>query len=359
MLSNQLGLFGIVTTIPYQILYAFLSLSTYGPLFESNLAVMGGYAWILWANHHGRYASARNFAVSLVMLQLLAVTWYVGPGIGVHLFYFTIGAILPLLFERACASTITLFASANIGLFWLCDRDFMRAAPMLGLPAPVTTGLFVLSLVGAIALTCAFVLLFRMEIDAVEARLTDSNRKLARLSETDALTELPNRRAMEAFLDHWRDEHSCVGIILCDIDHFKSYNDYYGHARGDLVLQAISGILTRTMRQGVDLVARYGGEEFIILMPRATLGSTLDAAERLRVAVETMPLADRPRTMTTSAVTLSVGYSLFDPIEQADPEAAIEEADQALYRAKRGGRNRVVGRTAGLVPAEENRLPGI
>jgi len=344
MLVNQLGLFGAVTTVPYQLFYGLTSLSYYAPVFASNLAIMAGYLWTLWANYRRRHDSARNFIVVVVMAQLAMVTWYIGRDLGVHLFYFTLISILPLLFERARARALALLAGGNALLFWICDQNFGHATPPLAVPEVILTLVFGFSTVGAVALITAFMVLFRQQIDAVEESLTDSNLELAQLSATDVLTQLPNRRAVEAFLARWSEKpDTLVGVVLCDIDYFKLYNDHYGHLRGDETLYAIGAALRDSTRSDFDLVARYGGEEFIILLPQANHGYIKEAVERLRAAVEALAIEHRYRPDALEVVTMSIGYSQFESRGKRRAPSTrepIDAADKALYRAKNLGRNR-------------------
>ncbi|MES1940024.1 diguanylate cyclase/phosphodiesterase [Salinisphaera sp. T5B8] len=343
MLVNQLAALGFVTTVPYQLFYGLTSLSYYAPVFASNIVIMAGYAWTLWANYCRRHDSARDFVVTVAMLHLVMVTWYVGRDLGVHLFYFTIVSILPLLFERAHTRTLAALALINVTLFWLCDRNFGFAEARLVVPDAVLTVAFGFSAVAAVALISAFMTLFRYQIRFAEKKLTDSNLELARLSATDALTQLPNRRAVDAFLASWKKKaDAVVGVVLCDIDYFKLYNDHYGHLRGDEALASIGAALRSVTRRDFDLVARFGGEEFIILLPQADRAYIRDTVERLRAAVQALAIPHGYRPDGLAVVTVSIGYSQFESASnEAEPCLAspIDAADKALYRAKDEGRN--------------------
>ncbi len=165
--------------------------------------------------------------------------------------------------------------------------------------------------------------------------------ELARASITDPLTGLPNRAALDqrlGALTHAALERPVtVSVVMVDLDHFKAVNDRFGHAVGDAVLARIGGLLIQGTRAG-DLVARYGGEEFVVLLDRIGGGRAEAFAERLRVAV-----ADHPwrQLHADLAVTVSLGVA-GDGAGRA-PRAVVRAADEALYRAKAQGRNRVVG----------------
>ncbi len=160
----------------------------------------------------------------------------------------------------------------------------------------------------------------------------------------DALTGLPNRRTFE---EHLKREilrakrlENCLGIIMTDVDKFKSVNDTYGHPVGDRVLKMVSSVLGRSIRADLDLVARYGGEEFVAVITEASEEIVRTTAERIRAAVE----AEKVDVDGTEPlrVTISLGYALF-PRDSDDGKALVNMADQALYNAKESGRNRVVG----------------
>ncbi len=155
---------------------------------------------------------------------------------------------------------------------------------------------------------------------------------------TDPLTGLPNRRYFEEYVEllgRGRRAEDALGILMVDVDQFKILNDRHGHAIGDVVLRAIGRTIASTVRD-LDVPARFGGEEFVILLRNPSPEVALEVGERIREAVARIDLHD----IGVGAVTVSVGAS----VSRADGEAVadlVERADQALYRAKRQGRNRV------------------
>jgi two-component system cell cycle response regulator len=169
-----------------------------------------------------------------------------------------------------------------------------------------------------------------------ENQLKALNQKLQSLAVTDGLTGLHNHRAFQDYLEEqfqtaMRNKQP-LALILMDVDHFKQYNDTYGHQAGDEVLRQVARILSAHVREG-DFVARYGGEEFVIVLPRTDSESAVAVAERLRRAVESAEWQLRP-------VTGSFGVACIRPDMETRQEL-IEAADQALYQAKKNGRNRV------------------
>ncbi len=165
--------------------------------------------------------------------------------------------------------------------------------------------------------------------------------KASKLAATDALTGLFNRRYLEEALTREisRAERagSRLATLILDIDHFKGFNDTYGHAMGDVVLKKVANVLRSGLRKG-DVLARFGGEEFVILLPGVSSRSALELAERIRASVES---ADVHPGGPRKHVTVSVGVSLF-PDDGGHGEELLQKADEALYAAKETGRNRAV-----------------
>jgi len=170
----------------------------------------------------------------------------------------------------------------------------------------------------------------------VHETLRKQNARLADLATTDELTGVKNRRRFrEDFEMHASlaaREHLPLSVVMLDVDHFKKYNDAFGHPAGDLALRFVA----QTLREGVrlqDVVARYGGEEFVILLPATGTTAALELAERLRSAIEQHSGMERAVTASFGVATADAGAS--------DAKTLVEQADQALYNAKRSGRNRV------------------
>jgi diguanylate cyclase (GGDEF)-like protein len=182
------------------------------------------------------------------------------------------------------------------------------------------------------------------ELDRANRELLERKRELEGLSRTDPLTGLFNRRYFEeryaGEFERSRRYRSALACLMIDIDHFKGLNDGHGHAFGDEVLRDVAATIRRTLRD-VDLVARYGGEEFVALLPETGLEDGRRAAERVREAVAAREyLAPGDRRVT---ITASFGVAAHPAPGIASREDLLRAADEALYRAKAGGRNRVVG----------------
>jgi diguanylate cyclase (GGDEF)-like protein len=192
----------------------------------------------------------------------------------------------------------------------------------------------------------AFLLNLRQK--ALHAQLKATNLRLAHTARHDALTEVANRRHFDEYLAQvWayaNQQGLSVALMLVDVDHFKAYNDRYGHQAGDTCLQAVSRALQASFRRPGDLVARWGGEEFAVVMTDASLDVARAAADRARVAVMQRGLV-HDASGCAPVVTVSVGVAALAPKSQLDGSGGtgelVQRADEALYAAKGRGRNRV------------------
>jgi diguanylate cyclase (GGDEF)-like protein/PAS domain S-box-containing protein len=179
----------------------------------------------------------------------------------------------------------------------------------------------------------------------LEEELLKANRELQTLSERDDLTNLFNRRCFDRHLRQEfaraRRARTPLALILCDIDHFKDYNDTIGHQGGDDLLRAVGMLLAGFARRAGEMAARYGGDEFALILPAVDGESLGFVAERLRAAFETAELP-HPSSAVSPFLTLSIGATSVEPLAEFTPEDVIATADRALYQAKERGRNRVV-----------------
>lgn len=179
----------------------------------------------------------------------------------------------------------------------------------------------------------------------LKAKLEEMNQELQRLVDLDGLTQIANRRAFdEALQQEWKRlarEQLPLSLILCDIDFFKSYNDTYGHQAGDECLQQVADILKKAVKRPADLVARYGGEEFVVILPNTSVRGAIQVAEAIRSKVKSRAMV-HDGSVVSKFVTLSCGVAGVIPPPNTTPDRLIAEADQALYKAKVEGRDRVV-----------------
>jgi diguanylate cyclase (GGDEF)-like protein len=177
----------------------------------------------------------------------------------------------------------------------------------------------------------------------LKQRLDEARRQLQVMARTDLLTGVWNRgHLMDRFAEEFqraKRQGRALGCLLLDLDHFKAVNDRFGHPAGDRVLRQLGATLTGEVRR-YDIVGRYGGEEFLIIVTETPLASLVDLAERIRVAVERgIRVGEPPDALV---MTVSIGAAVMGAAD-ADIDAIIKRADDALYRAKKEGRNRVIG----------------
>ena len=172
-------------------------------------------------------------------------------------------------------------------------------------------------------------------------KLREANQKLQKLSNTDGLTGIANRRYFDYMLAReWnraKRTAQSLSLLILDVDHFKHYNDQYGHLAGDACLQALAKVLTNSARRGGELVARFGGEEFVVLLPKISEADALVVAKRIQQAVWSLSV---PHIETlTGILTVSMGVASLVPTKHLTPEILERNADLGLYVAKKSGRN--------------------
>ena len=216
------------------------------------------------------------------------------------------------------------------------------------------------ALVQLLGFTCAFTLLANYLLGKAARRrylllqrdqqlaheLSELHHKLQHLSRSDVLTGVANRRHFRDYLQQVCEraaiDETPVSVLMLDVDHFKAYNDRYGHPAGDDCLRRVALALEAHLRRPGDLVARYGGEEFVVVLPHAEADVARQAGERIRQAVEDLALPHEA-SPTGRVVTISVGVATASSVDKTPvvPDILVSRADQALYTAKRGGRNTV------------------
>lgn len=199
-----------------------------------------------------------------------------------------------------------------------------------------------------VVLTIEALFIFRPLINLVQKKqqnLESVNLELKYLSDLDGLTGIANRRSFDdALRGAWAEAKLSgkpLALIMCDIDYFKAYNDTYGHQQGDECLRQIAKTLQATLNRKGDFVARYGGEEFVVILPNTDLAGAITVAEGLRDGVLALQLKHE-QSLVLPYVTISLGVAAQqDAFSMKNSTNLVETADQALYLAKREGRNRV------------------
>jgi diguanylate cyclase (GGDEF)-like protein len=186
----------------------------------------------------------------------------------------------------------------------------------------------------------------------VQDRTTElerANAELERLASADGLTGLANRRCFnERLEEEWRRarrNQTSLSLVLLDVDHFKLFNDTYGHLEGDACLRQVAQVLLASASRPADLAARYGGEEFVLLLPDTASAGALHAAQRIRKDLARIAIPHRA-SKTSDVVTVSVGFATIEPRADGSPAALVAQADDALYQAKQSGRDAVMAAAA-------------
>jgi len=293
-------------------------------------------AWLAWSRHYQHYylRAARLLVPTLCALIAVFVAqalvdgrteMLAGLAVNVIAAFFFSG----LLFRQAlvtCAVAIIAFAAAA-GAMHLPDILLVKS-------------LVILTVTGVIGAIVA------RDAERTSRRSFLEGTLIKQLAARDGLTGLMNRRAFdEHLLRVWqhavRDQRS-IAILMIDIDHFKRYNDTFGHQAGDVALRRVADVVESFARRPLDLAARYGGEEFAVILYDLAPASVSDMAGRLRQGVQDLHIAsDRTATATEQQVTISVGVGVAAPTVGRTPQGAVQLADEALYEAKQAGRNRI------------------
>jgi diguanylate cyclase (GGDEF)-like protein len=270
-------------------------------------------------------------AAEIILHGILAV-YVIGWDSGFH---FYIILIIPVaIVSTLHRPPLKVLAAVGTGLLYIAlDILFRGRAPHHALPAHILSGLYYFNLASTLVILALLATLYFRLVASAEARL--------RLQAcTDPLTQLRNRRfAMEAAQHEaavFQRGGRPLALVIGDVDHFKRINDKHGHETGDVALKAVAQALNGGVRE-VDHVARWGGEEFLMLLPATEADEALRVSERLREAVQALDLRHNGAVVS---VTITLGVSVLNPDETV--EQALARADQALYRGKQDGRNRVV-----------------
>jgi len=296
---------------------------------------------------HGReWAIASTHLVpgiSLLYMSHGSAEWMVeSQGALIILQMFTSHALRPI-FRYFCATT---------GVLLVADVCFMALHPGLSdADRGMNIALFLVAVV--LSLLADYTMerkdrihfLLRQHNEEQNAQLSAMNQELARISLIDTLTGIANRRAFNAaYRTAWEaaiTQQEPIAILMMDLDHFKMLNDQHGHAYGDVALKAVATTIRDTLRSDSDIAARYGGEEFVAMLHGRTVTEALPIAERLCAAIRHLhlPLADNG---AQCRVTISVGVASLRPSAYMLATDLLRFADEALYAAKSGGRDRVM-----------------
>ncbi len=181
--------------------------------------------------------------------------------------------------------------------------------------------------------------------ERIESDLQKANQELKSLAILDGLTQIANRRRFDEYLyQEWcrmGREQETLSLIMCDVDYFQNYNNTYGHQAGDRCLQKVAQALERSIKRPADLAARYGGEEFAIILPHTNDEGAVQVAESVQAELQKFKIP-HINSAVSSYVTISIGVCSTIPNHELTPDRLIAVTDEALYAAKRQGKNRII-----------------
>ncbi|RRJ83760.1 diguanylate cyclase [Aestuariirhabdus litorea] len=335
MVINQFMLLVLLVTLAYQMLYLLTDAERMRPVMMVHGLSILGFLLALLANYRRHYLSAALLSLGVpMMIQVPGVTYMISADSGMHLFLLSSGVLTFLVFSNQLRWLRYLFLVVSTLLFVLLDSFCTPEIAAVTLPAEQLRVMFLLNLVSFVLLLYALSTLFHGQLILQGGRIERQARDLAHLANTDLLTQLPNRRRI---ITEAQRSGLFQGVVaIADIDHFKAVNDRYGHACGDAILQKVAQVLQHSIRE-VDRVGRWGGEEFIFLLSYSSAEEALRVLERVREQVEATEVQFEGHAFR---VTISIGMAVMDAERSFDE--ALREADNALYRGKRQGRNCVV-----------------
>ncbi len=323
---RQLG-----TTLCFIPLFALL-LELHRPLWTQALLAANAFLWPVAARYRARRSPhpARTELQNLLADAAAGGFWIAQTALS-PLTSVTIATIL--LADRLAAGGFPLMRQAA-GVMAL-----MFGATWMALGLPVTLSVSSRTLYATLPLISVYVLALSMVSHALSARLREKTRELERFANTDPLLNIANRRRLEhdidAALQRFHQSEQPAALMFIDIDDFKAANDRYGHEAGDQLLVTFSDIL-RAETRGGDTVARFGGDEFVVLMPDTSFGRACAVADRIMAQTAQMDVFPKPALRCT----LSIGIARATA-EMREASQWLKAADEALYSAKREGKNRI------------------
>lgn len=253
---------------------------------------------------------------------------------------------------RACVKGCVLGGLPFLALPWVANLHY----GLLFFGHYLLTTTVVMSVVAMREDKDRMMFLQSMQLSHERQEVQRLNVELAELARKDALTGLPNRRVFdEALRSEWdraRRHRASLALLMIDVDHFKRYNDRYGHPAGDHCLVEIAGAIGGVVRRPGDVAARYGGEEFVILLPGTKEEGACELAARLINKVDALRLPHEA-SLTAPHVTVSIGVSVCVPLGAMSAQSLIDEADAALYEAKAAGRHTLRCRKVGQAEGDQ------
>lgn len=336
-ITNQFVVIALFITVANLLSYAGYDAAVLKPVIAVNLAGVVLYFGVFLLNHWRRHVAASALGLVVPMYQIALATLVLSRDCGTH-FYLLAPSVLAVLFFRDARPTyrwmFLLFPTLEMVLLHqLVTYD----VALVQISPDALEFKFGTSVVGVSLMLFFTSYLFHRRVDKQRRELERANNRIEQLANTDDLTQLPNRRRLVSELQNQLGHGSgyTYVVALGDIDHFKQFNDRFGHSVGDRVLREVANCLESTVRD-TDIVGRWGGEEFIFVFPATALNDAKAVLERVRVAV-----ADHRFEVDGEehSLTISIGATEVDSSMSYDE--AVRQADIALYESKGSGRNRL------------------
>lgn len=299
---------------------------------RANVASVLIYVLSAWLTYHGRHFVAMGLIVGEILLHGLLAVVVIGWDSGFH--YYIVLVVPVVILSNLHKTWFKLLVATSVAVFYMVlDFLFRGVQPVQTLAPAMLQGLHYFNLASSLLMLAVLAFAYYRLVANAEASLRDQ-------ACTDPLTQLRNRRFALEVAQHEAAVFARGGrplaLMLGDVDHFKRINDKHGHEAGDNALKAVAQALREGVRE-IDHVARWGGEEFLVLLPSTDEGEALRVAGRLREAVEQLRLRHSEQPIPLS---ITLGVSLMQAGETVTQ--ALARADQALYKGKLAGRNRVV-----------------
>jgi len=284
-------------------------------------------SWLAWSTRYDRWylATARVLVPLSGALIAIFVAQAVGDAQDEELAWLTVSIVAAFFFSGLLLRAALVAALASVATFAISAYLFA-----------IQSSFELVKSVLVLAVTASLGGVISRDIERSYRRNFLESGLIVELMARDGLTGLANRRAFDEHLvrvwEQAQRDGRILSILMIDIDHFKNYNDSFGHLAGDAALRTVAHILSGFARRPLDIAARFGGEEFATVLYDVSVAHVLDLAERMRQAVQ----------LANSGVTISIGVGVAMPTVGRTPQGAVQLADEALYEAKNGGRNRVV-----------------
>jgi diguanylate cyclase (GGDEF)-like protein len=294
-------------------------------------------AWLAWSSRYERFYLGASRVLVTLFGALVAVFIALAVAHGRE-----------ELLAALAVNLVAVFFFAGL-MFWqalltstVMIVAFAQTSLIAGFPHPL-----LLKSMAIMTLTTVIAALIYRDVEQAYRRNFLEHALICELVASDRLSGLMNRRAFDEHLlrvwQHALREQRTIAVLMIDVDHFKRYNDDFGHQAGDAALRSVAQVIQRFARRPLDIAARYGGEEFALILYDQAIAHVRDTAERLRESVQSLRIKPLARAGTPwRQTTVSVGVGAVAPIVGRTPEGAVQLADEALYEAKQAGRNHVV-----------------